>query len=108
MYSALVRQRCVQFWAPHYKKDTEGLEHVQRRAMEVVKGLESELYEEQLRELGSLASGKGGSRETLPLHNYLKGGCSRVGAGLFSQATCNRTRANTREVQAGHQEEFLY
>ena len=45
-------EHCVQMGRPQYRRDTELLEHVQRRATEIIPGPEHLSYEDRLRELG--------------------------------------------------------
>ncbi|KAJ7427306.1 hypothetical protein WISP_08383 [Willisornis vidua] len=116
LYSALVKPHlkcCVQFRAPHYRKDIEVQEQVQRRGAELGKGLQHKSDEEELgkdlqhksdgeelRELSIFSLEKRRlSGKLIPLCR--KGGCSPMGIGLFSQATSDRMRRNGLKFHQG-------
>ena len=55
LYSLLAKphlEYCVQMWSPQYSRDIDLLDLIQRKATQMMQGMEHLSYEDRLRELG--------------------------------------------------------
>jgi len=105
LYFTLVRphlEYCIQLWSPQDKKDMELLERVQRRATNMIRGLEYLIYEDRLMEFGLFSLEKRRLRGDLrAAFQYLEGAYRKDGEGLFTWVCSDRTRGDCSKLNEG-------
>ena len=74
----------VQFWVPHFKRDVDSMERVQRRATRMIRGQQGRPYEERLWDLGLFSLHKRMLRgDLVAIYKLAKGDQRALGESLF-------------------------
>uniref|UniRef100_A0A8C0H0J2 Uncharacterized protein n=1 Tax=Chelonoidis abingdonii TaxID=106734 RepID=A0A8C0H0J2_CHEAB len=70
---------CVELWVPHFRKDVDKLERVQKGATKMIKGLENMTYERRLKKLTLFNLEKRRVRgDMIIVFKYIKGGGRKI------------------------------
>ena len=87
LYAALVRPQledCVQFWAPHCKRDVDNMERVQRWATHMIRGQQGRPYEVKLQDLNLFSLHKRRLRgDLVACYKLVRGDQQALGESLF-------------------------
>ena len=82
-------------WSPQYRRDIDLLECIQRRATEMIQGMEHLSYKDRLSELGLFNLEKRRLwGDLIVAFQYLKQSYRKEGDRLFIRGCGNRTRRN--------------
>ena len=102
LYKSLVRphlEYCVSAWSPHYVKDKERLERVQRRFTRMVPGMRGLDYERRLEKLKLMSLEERRNRADLIEMFKISRGVSAIPWNSFFRAdSSDRTRGHSRKL----------
>ncbi|XP_059576183.1 uncharacterized protein LOC132247417 [Alligator mississippiensis] len=98
LYATLVSPQleyCVQFWAPHFKRDVDNIERVQRRATHMIQGQQGRPYNERLWDLNLFSLHKRRLRgDLVTVYKLTRGDQKSLRETLFPLAPPRITRNN--------------
>ena len=100
LYKSLVRphlEYCVSAWSPHYVKDRERLERVQRRFTRMVPGLKGLDYERRLERLKLMSLEERRNRSDLIEMFKISRGVSAIPWNTFSVRIVTKGQEDTHE-----------
>ena len=89
----------MQFWGPHYKKDIEALEKVQRRASRLIPSIKDKSYEDRLKMFNLFRLSKRSLRGVLIVNPFNEFESLKVNyMRFFMVSLLNRTRGHKRKL----------